>query len=74
MRSVVKAVKAIGQGIGDAVARVILTLFYFLFLTPVAVWQRWRKKSSTQLADGAETFWTPRQPDHPTLDDARRAY
>ena len=74
MRSPVKLVKDIGQSISDFIARMILTLLYFVLLTPIALWQRWRQKRSTQSAQGVESFWSVREPDNSTLDDARRAY
>ena len=75
IHSQVKSVKSAGQRISDLVVRVILTGFYFVFLTPIALWQRLRGSSSDQpVVEGAETFWSPREPDNPTLEDAHKAY
>ena len=74
MHSLVEKVKGVGQSTNDFFARMILTLLYFVLLAPIAFWQRWRQKPSTQPAQGAESFWSVREPDNSTLEDARRAY
>ena len=69
-----KLIKDIGQSVSDFTVRMILTLIYFVLLAPVALWQKWRQKPFTQSAQGVESFWSVRESDNPTLDDARREY
>ena len=69
-----KIVKDIGQSVSDLVVRLILTLVYFVLLAPIALWQRWRQKPFNQSVQGVESFWSVREPDNPTLVDARREY
>ena len=74
IHTLVKIVKNFGQSISDLIARLILTLIYFVLLAPIALWQKWRQKPFNRSAQGVESFWTVREPDNPTLDDARREY
>lgn len=74
MQILVNTLKIIGQRISDFTARMILTLVYFLLLTPIALWQRRLQNPSAQSAQGVESFWSVRDPDNSTLEDARRTY
>ena len=66
--------KRIGQQVGNFVARVVLTLFYFTLFMPFGVGvQLWsdplRLKGSHEMS-----FWVGREPGEPSLDDARRGF
>lgn len=64
--------KRIGQLIGNFVARVVLTLFYFTLFAPFGVGVRlW--SDPLRLRGGHEmSFWVGREPGEPGLDDVRR--
>ena len=56
--------------------RVILTLFFFLILTPYAAFVRLIGKAPLDLTwkDGRKTFWIDKKQVEPDLDRYRRAY
>jgi hypothetical protein len=66
--------KPIAQVIGDFQARIILTLFYFIFVTPFGVVVRFLSDPLQLKRVSNASLWKVRQPLEPNLDDARRQY
>lgn len=64
--------RAFGQVMGDFVARIFMTVFYFTVAVPFGIGVRWFKDPlhlrSTQ------SGWLPRETKQETLEDARRPY
>ena len=68
-----QAWKRAGQFIGDAVARVVLTLFYFTFFAPFGLGMRlWGDR--LQIRRRREIAWSARTTHDLNLDDARRLF
>lgn len=51
--------KRVARAIGDLQARVLLTVFYFVILTPFALLVRWRR-DPLAIKGGAPRGWRPR--------------
>jgi len=64
--------RAFGQVIGDFVARVFMTVFYFTVALPFGVGVRLFKDPLH--LKSKESGWLPRETKVETLDDARRPY
>jgi len=64
--------RAFGQLMGDFVARIFMTIFYFTLAIPFGIGVR-LFKDPMQLRSG-ETGWLKRETKRETLDDARRPY
>jgi hypothetical protein len=69
-----QAWKRLGQFLGDVLARVVLTLFYFTVFVPFGL-------AVTLLSDplhvrrsGSPNLWLPRQTGDQSIDDARRQF
>lgn len=72
LKKVWQAWKRFGQFLGDVLARIVLTLFYFTLYMPFGI-------GVTLFSDPLHTrsksaSWTPREDEPPTLDDARRGF
>jgi hypothetical protein len=66
--------RAIAQVIGDFQARILLTVFYFIIVTPGALIVRaFFDPLQIKRSHGA-SMWTPHTTTQPSLDDARRQY
>lgn len=63
--------KRVGQAIGDFVARVVLTLFYFTIFVPFGLASR-LFSDPLQLKGGKPAAWLERTTADVKLDDARR--
>ena len=57
------------EGMGWVMTRVILTLFYFLFLTPFGIVMKLLGKETLDTAwhDGKSTYWVDKEPVEPSL-------
>jgi hypothetical protein len=60
-----------GQMLGDAIARVILTVFYFTIFAPFGLGVR-LAGDPLDLKSKSAPKWSPRRTSDLTLDDARR--
>ncbi len=74
LRTLWRAWKRLGQFLGDILARIVLTIFYFTIFAPFGV-------AVTLLSDplgirqaGSQPMWRARQTGDRTLDDARRQF
>ncbi len=72
LKKIWQAWKRFGQFLGDILARIVLTLFYFTLFLPFGI-------GVTVFSDPLHTrtknaSWTPREGPPPTLDDARRGF
>ena len=65
--------KKVGQAIGDFIARIILTLFYFTIFVPFGLGSR-LFSDPLQLKPTPKIVWQERTTKSPTLDDARRLF
>jgi hypothetical protein len=66
--------KRFGRFMGDVLARVVLTIFYFTIFVPfAAIAKAFTDPLHLKPAQRA-TFWLPREPRDQTLDDARRQF
>jgi hypothetical protein len=63
--------KRIGGFIGDVLARLILTLFYFTLVLPFGVLMR-ILRDPLSLRQRGTPAWRPSDPDEPSIDAARR--
>ncbi len=66
--------KAIAQVIGDFQARIILTLFYFVLITPGALIVRAVSDPLRLNRPRSGSLWTAHPSEPQRLDDARRQY
>jgi len=72
LKKIWQAWKRFGQFLGDILARIVLTLFYFTLFLPFGI-------GVTFFSDPLHTrakspAWTTREDEPPTLDDARRGF
>jgi hypothetical protein len=60
----------LAEGMGWVTTRVILTLFFFLVLTPVGLLRRamGRPTLDTRWKDGKISYWVPKEPIEPTIE------
>ena len=65
--------KAFGRFMGNQVARVVLSLFYFTVLVPYGLGVRWFG-DPLQIKTRPNHLWQPRSPQDPTLADAGRQF
>ena len=73
LRKAWDAWKRIGQFVGDVVARVVLTLFYFTFFAPFGLGMRlWG--DPLQIRRRQQIAWLARSIRDLNLDDARRLF
>lgn len=63
--------KRFGRWIGDMLARVVLTLFYFTFFLPFGLGVR-LFADPLMIKDRAQPFWLPRSTRDKRLEDVRR--
>jgi hypothetical protein len=73
LRRIWHAWKRIGQFIGDAIARVVLTLFYFTLFMPFALGVR-LFGDPLAIRQAGPTKWLERKTLDLTLDDSRRLF
>ena len=66
--------KRIGQFIGDFIARVVLSLFYFTLFVPFAVGVRLFGDPLDVKAKANPSWWLERATRDSALDDARRQF
>ena len=64
--------RAFGQVMGDFVARIFMTVFYFTVAIPFGIGVRWFKDPLN--LKSKQTGWLPRDTKPETLEDARRLY
>jgi hypothetical protein len=64
--------RAFGQVMGDFVARIFMTVFYFSVAVPFGIGVRWLKDPLHLRTP--QSGWLPRETKPETLDDARRPY
>ena len=71
LRKAWTAWKKVGQFIGDVLARVVLTLFYYTFFAPFGLGMRlWG--DALQIKHGRQSTWLARTTRDLSLDDAKR--
>lgn len=73
LRKAWQAWKRIGQFIGDAIGRVVLTLFYFTLFMPFALGVRFFADPLAMRSHGRPK-WLERRTLDLTLDDSRRLF
>ena len=66
--------KRIGQFIGDFIARVVLSLFYFTLFVPFGVGVRLFGDPLDVKAESKSSWWLERVTSDPMLEDARRQF
>ncbi len=66
--------KRLGRLIGDAVARIALTVFYFTIFAPFAIGVRLLSDSLGTQRLGGPSLWLSRRTTDSTLQDARRQF
>ena len=71
LRRVWNGWKRFGRWMGDMVARVVLTVFYFTIALPFGLGVR---LSSDPLQRKSDPAWTPRDTNEPTLEAARSLF
>ena len=68
-----ETIKTGGQKASDFVVRLTLTLIYFSFLAPLAIWEsRIRRRDTSKPKGDPRSYWVDRNEKQPTLEDARR--
>jgi hypothetical protein len=75
LRTLWQAWKRFGQFMGDMVARLVLTLFYFTLFVPFGIGVTWFS-DPLHLRDTAPVSWRARDGDAgtPSIEDARRQF
>ena len=66
--------KQFGQLVGDFVARIFLTLFYFTILVPFGLVVRFFQDPLHLASDGQTSFWLKRAPRETSLSEAHREF
>jgi hypothetical protein len=66
-----KAWKRVGQFIGDIVARIVLTIFYFTVFVPFGLGVR-LLSDPLMIKKSGPSFWLPRETRDRSLEEARR--
>jgi len=74
LRAICATWKRIGQFIGDFIARVVLSLFYFTLFAPFAVGVRLFGDPLGVKAKANPSWWLERATRDSALDDARRQF
>ncbi|MCB1182711.1 hypothetical protein KDM41_04705 [bacterium] len=66
--------QSLGRGVGALLAWLLLVPFFYLFVTPVAAWLRWRGHDPLhrRRRDPGLTYWIPRGPQRPDENIARQ--
>lgn len=75
LRRLWQAWKRFGQFLGDVVARLVLTLFYFTLLAPFGIGVTWFS-DPLHVRDRTPVGWRPRDDTAgtPSIEDARRQF
>ena len=66
--------KRFGQKIGDFLARVVLSVFYFTVFMPFALAVRLFQDPLRQRPENLKSYWEGKQSQTAGLDDARRGF
>ena len=66
--------KRVGQVIGDFIARIILSIYYFTILTPFALGVRLLSDPLGLKAHDNPSWWLDRETRNRALEDARRQF
>jgi hypothetical protein len=66
--------KQFGQFMGDVIARIFLTLFYFTIFAPFALVVRLFQDPLQLKAHGQTSFWLKREARETNLTEARRSF
>ncbi len=66
--------KRLGQKIGDFLARVVLSVFYFTVFMPFALAVRLFQDPLRQRPKNLKSYWEGKQSQTAGLDDARRGF
>jgi len=74
LRKLWQAWKRLGQFLGDILARVVLTLFYFTIFVPFGLGVTLRSDPLRIRNISGRPMWLPRQTGDRSLDDARRQF
>ncbi len=74
LRKLWQAWKRFGQFLGDILARVVLTLFYFTVFVPFGLGVTLLSDPLRIRGAGDRPMWLPRQTGDRSLDDARRQF
>jgi len=72
LKQVWKKWRAFGRVMGDFVARIFMTVFYFTVALPFGLGVRWFKDPLH--LHSSESGWLPRETKRETMEDARRPY
>tara|TARA_B100001964_G_C13871033_1_gene438679 strand:+ start:164 stop:406 length:243 start_codon:yes stop_codon:yes gene_type:complete len=73
-RRIWSAWRKFGQTIGDLIARIILSVFYFTIFVPFALGARLLSDPLNVKAHDRSIWWLERETRDRTLDDARRQF
>ena len=74
LRTLWRAWKRLGQFMGDVLARVVLTLFYFTLLAPFGMGVTWLSDPLHTRRPEGKLAWPVRQNDEPSIENARRQF
>jgi hypothetical protein len=73
MRKIWSTWKRVGKKIGDTQARILLTLFYFILLTPFALAVQWQS-DPLSIRKGSHRGWQLRGKEEAPMERATRQY
>jgi hypothetical protein len=73
LKRVWRAWKGFGEFLGNLLARVVLTLFYFTIFVPFAIGVRWLS-DPLQIKSQPEELWRPRKTGDQKLEDVLRQF
>jgi hypothetical protein len=74
LKKIWAAWKKVGQFIGDMIARVVLTIFYFTIFVPVGIGVRLASDPLRMKEPGEGSFWQPRKTTDLTIHDVERQF
>jgi hypothetical protein len=66
--------KQFGQLVGDFIARIVLTVFYFTILMPFGLAVRWFQDPLGLKPGSVASFWLKREARETNLSEARREF
>ncbi|HPG31236.1 MAG TPA: hypothetical protein PKY81_08920 [bacterium] len=66
--------KKFGEILGHIMSRILLSLIYIFFITPISVFYKTLNKQFFRFNNNYDTYWVERKNIEPTLENYRKQY